>query len=155
VKLIPLQGVKLGVDHHPAPLDGVPVLDDPMVLVMIGLEILRESAAHAGGHPAMAQHPTEDDREVSTGSEHAGVSIACDAEQTRIACHEVLELPRHGTDLHLWAPLVGYRDAVGFRPQEVDHQPLNDPAERGDVGREPIAKSDAYRTAGRSHRAGA
>ena len=126
MKLVSLKGVELGIDHDPAVLPGTPVLDDPVVLVVIGLKIRREATAYARGDPAMAQHSTEHDREVSTGPQHAGVRLTGHVERARIARGEVLELARDGTDLHLGSTCLGDFDAIGLRPQKVDHQPLND-----------------------------
>ena len=47
-----MKGVELGIDHDPASLPGTPVLDDPVVFVVIGLKIRREATAYARADPA-------------------------------------------------------------------------------------------------------
>jgi hypothetical protein len=137
----PLNVVDLRVDEDPALLGGVPVLADPVVHEVAGVEVAAEAAAGAGRDPLGAQKGDQEHREVTAGADEARVERPGGGERPIVVGKEAIQPPVRRAEVGLGAALVRELHAIGLRPVHVQQEALHDAHERGHVARQLVERA--------------
>ena len=136
-----MQRIQLGVHHQPPVGNRVPIFSHPVVFIVNGLEISRETTACPGGDALPAQHGNEQESEVPAVPDNFFLNRTVDKQGPGIKLKGARQAFCLRAELQFRSAFRRQGKPIALRPENMNGETLDHPDQFRDGARQILKSS--------------